>query len=110
MRVLTALVLAAAGAATGVATVALHQLWWGFALGAAATVAALWALRGGWTTRLPFGLGWTVLVAWVVPARAEGDYVVAGDAAGFALMGFGLLVLVFTIATLPRPSARQGRA
>lgn len=107
MRVLVAIVLAPAGAATALATVALHQLWWGFLLGSVATAATLWALGGGWTTRLPFGVGWTALVAWVLPPRAEGDYVVGSDPAGYALMAFALLVLGFSIATLPRPRASR---
>jgi len=109
MKVAGVVVLLVAGAATSLATTALHQLWWGLLLGAAATVAALAALGRGWLTRLPFGLGWTVFVAWVAPARAEGDYVISSDAQGIALLALAFVVLAFTLGTLPRPG-RESRA
>ena len=58
MRILVALLLLVAGAATALATVALHTLGWGFVLGAVATLVALIAVGPGWWTRLAFGLGW----------------------------------------------------
>lgn len=103
MRVAWALALLAAGAGTALVTVLLHQLWWGLVLGAAATLAVLVAVGRGWWTRLPFGLGWVAFVAWVVPARPEGDYVVSSDPAGYTLLGLALLVLVGSVATLPPP-------
>lgn len=98
-----AVLLVAAGAATALGAVLLHQLWWGFLLAAAATVATLLALAPGWLTRLPFALGWVAVVAWMAPQRDEGDYVISSDLAGYALLGFALLVLVFAVGTLPRP-------
>jgi hypothetical protein len=103
MRIASAVLLAVAGAATALATVLLHPLWWGFLLSAAATLAALLALGRGWLTRLPFALGWVALVAWMAPQRSEGDFVVSSDAAGYALLALALLVLVFAVVTLPRP-------
>ena len=69
MRVLAAAGLLAVGAATGLAGVAVHDLNWGIALTVAATAFALFALPAGWWTRLPFALGWTLMVAWLVPTR-----------------------------------------
>ncbi len=108
MRWAGALLLLLAGALTGLSAVALHETWWGFLLAAVATVAALVALGRGWLTRLPFALGWVGLVAWVVPQRPEGDFLIASDPAGYALLGFGLLVLLFAVATLPRPERVSG--
>ena len=107
MRVAGAVVLLVAGAVTALATTAVHQLWWGLLLGAAATVAALVALGRGWLTRFPFGLGWTGFVVWVAPARPEGDYAISSDAPGYALLTLALVVLVFSLATLPRPGRRS---
>jgi hypothetical protein len=85
------------------ATILLHPLWWGFSLSVVATLAALLALPRGWLTRLPFGVGFVALVAWMAPQRDEGDFVVSSDLLGYALLGFSLVVLVVAVATLPRP-------
>ncbi len=98
----TAVGLLVAGAATAVATVAVHQRWLFLLLAALATALVVLALPPGWATRLAFGLGWTLLVAWVVTPRAEGDYVVSSDPQGYTLLGLALLVLVFSVGTLPR--------
>jgi hypothetical protein len=103
MRVAGAVVLFVAGAVTAIAATALHQHWWGLLLGVAATAAALVALGPGWLTRLPFGLGWAGFVAWVAPARAEGDYAISGNAQGIALLATACVVVVVSLATLPRP-------
>jgi hypothetical protein len=108
MRVLTAALLLVVGAATALATVALHSSGWGFVLGAAATLAALVAVGAGWSTRLAFGTGWLGFIAWVTPSRAEGDFAISSDPAGFGLLVLALLVLVYSVATLPRP--RRGSA
>jgi hypothetical protein len=108
MRFATAALLLVAGAATGLAAVALHEIWWGFLLAVAATVAAMLAIAPGVLTRLPFALGWVALVGWMTPRRDEGDYVVSSDLAGYALLGFGWLVLMFALVTLRR--GRRGTA
>ena len=106
MRLLAAAGLLLAGAATAVATVALHELWWGFALGVLATVVAVVALPAGWWSRLAFVLGWVLTVGWLSLPRAEGDYLISQDAQGYAVLGVGLVLLVIAIGTLPRPRAR----
>lgn len=103
MRIVVAVLLLVAGAATALATVVLHTIGWGFLLGAVATLAALVAVGPGWWTRLAFGLGWVGFVAWVTAGRAEGDYAISSDLAGYGLLGFTLVVLVYSVATLPRP-------
>ena len=103
MRFLVAALLAVAGAVTALATVALHTIGWGFLLGAAPTNAALVAVGAGWWRRLAFGLGFVGFVAWVTPSRAEGDFAIASDLAGYGLLALALVVLVYSVATLPRP-------
>ena len=106
MRPLAAAGLLLAGAATGVATVALHELAWGFALAVVATVVAVAALPPGWWSRLAFVAGWDLVVGWLSFPRAEGDYVISQDWPGYAVLGLGLVLLVVAIGTLPRPGDR----
>jgi hypothetical protein len=108
VKVLVAALLLVAGAATALATVALHTYPWGFVLGAVATLSALVAVGPGWWTRLAFGLGWVGFVAWVTPTRAEGDFAISADPAGYGLIAFALVVFIYSVATLPRPR-RGGR-
>jgi hypothetical protein len=103
MRILVAALLLVGGAVTALATVALHTYWWGFLLGAVATLAAMVAVGAGWSTRLAFGLGWVGFVAWVAPERAEGDFAIGSDPAGYGVLALALAVLIFSVATLPRP-------
>lgn len=113
MRALAALGLLVLGAATGVASVALHSAWWGLLLGVTATAAALWALPPGWWSRTPFGLGWAALTGYLSVRRGEGDYVISSDLNGYLLLAFALAVVVVSLATLPRPGradAVKGRS
>jgi hypothetical protein len=107
MRILAAAALLVAGAGTGLATVAVHEVWWELALAVAATSFALLALPAGWWTRLPFALGWAAMVGWLVPARPEGDYAIGQDPQGYVVLGLAVAVLVVGIASLPRPGARR---
>jgi hypothetical protein len=107
VRLLAALGLLAAGAATGVATVALHELGWGLAFAVVATVVAVLALPPGWWSRLAFVLGWDLMVGWLSFTRPEGDYLISQDLPGYAVLGLGLLLLVVAIGTLPRPRPRM---
>ena len=109
MRPLAAVLLLGLGAGTGLASVAVHEIWWGMLLIVPATAAALLGLPPGWWSRLPFALGWTGLVASVVTPRPEGDYAIGQGPAGYALLGLALVVLVFGLATLPRPGGRDRR-
>ena len=106
MRVAAALLLLAVGFATALATVAVHDSWGWLLLGLGATGLALHALGPGWHTRLPFGLGWAALVLVVAPTRAEGDYVLSSDPSGYAVLAVAVAVLVWSVATLPRPRRR----
>jgi hypothetical protein len=101
-----ALGLVLAGAGTAVATVGLHQIWWGFVLAFAATFATAFALPPGWWGRLAFVVGWAAMVGWLTIPRDEGDYLVSSDLAGYAMLGLGLLLVMFGVATLPRPRMR----
>lgn len=103
MRLLAAVGLLALGLAVGLASVAVHELWWGLPLSALATGACLVALPPGWWSRLPFALGWVGFVGWVMNPRPEGDYVISSDLQGYALLAGALVVISVAVATLPRP-------
>lgn len=102
MRLLAAAGLLLAGAVTGVATVALHELWWGLALAVAAVLAAVVALPAGWWSRLAFVVGFDVTVGWLTAPRSEGDYLVSQDVQGYAVLALSVALLVGALVTLPR--------
>lgn len=82
------------GAATALAAVLVHGHWWGLPVALAATLATLVALPGGWWLRLPYGVGWAVIVGVATPERPEGDYLIAGDARGYVLLAAAVVVLI----------------
>jgi hypothetical protein len=98
-----------AGIGTAVGTVAVHQWWWGLLLAAATTLTVLAATPPGWATRLPFAAGFDGTVALMAVPRGAGDYLVAATGAGYAVLGLALVVLLVSIATLPRPGSATSR-
>ena len=103
LRAPVGLGLLAVGAVVGTATVWLHQLPWGLALGLAAASVTAYALPPGWATRLAFVLGWVAMVGWMTIPRPEGDYLVSENWQGYTLLAYGMVLLVTGVATLPRP-------
>lgn len=103
MRALAAVLLLAAGAVTGVAAVAVHQRWWGLVLVVGALLATVLALPAGWWSRLPFAVGFVAVLGLAMTPRAEGDYLVPGNARGYVLLAVGFLTFLIAVATLPRP-------
>lgn len=89
------------GAVVGIASVALHQSWGFLVLILAATFAALVALPAGWA-RAGFALGFGLVVLRSMLPRPEGDYLIAADSYGYALLVLTLVLVVVTIGTLPR--------
>lgn len=97
LRAGLALLLLILGVFIGGAATVVHATTVGLPLAIAATAATSYALPGGWGTRFPFGLGWLVVPGYTAQQRPEGDYLVAADAHGYALLGFGLALLMFSI-------------
>ena len=104
MRFVAAVALLLAGAATAIATVALHQLVWGFALAVVATSMTVFALPPGWWRRLAFVVGFDAMLGWLTVPRSEGDYLISQNWQGYAVLGFGMVLLVVGVSTLPRPA------
>lgn len=103
-----ALLLALLGVGSGVAAAALHQRWWGLLLGLLAGVAVTIAVPAGWSRRVPWAAGWLVAVGLATSRRAEGDYLVPANAAGYALLIASLALAVAAMVSLPTPR-RGGR-
>jgi hypothetical protein len=92
------------GAATSLAAVMVHQRWWGLALVVAGLAAAVVALGPGWWTRLPFALGFVVVLGLAMTPRGAGDYLVPGNTEGYLLLALGFVLVLTAVATLPRPT------
>lgn len=101
-RVGAAVLLLLAGAATGLSVLALHPRSWALVTGLVATSLALVALPPGWWSRLPFALGWALMVGLATAGRPEGDYVLARSPRGYLVLAAALVVLCAAVATLPR--------
>ena len=101
--------LVAGGIAIGLASVALHMLWWGMLLSAAASLAVVWALPPRWWTLPPYAVGWWIpfLIAW--QGRREGDYAIESSPYGYALLALAIVVVAaaMTVATLKTPVRRS---
>lgn len=112
IRVPVALGLLVAGAAIGLAAVALHAVWWGLILAAAASLSMLWAVPPRWWTLPSYAVGWWIplLVAWA--GRREGDYAVESSAAGYLLIALGAVVVVTAafLTALRAPLRARGSA
>lgn len=103
MRALAAVAVAGLGAASGIATVAVHDrswAWW--VLAVAAPVAAALALPPG-ARRAGFAAGWFALVFVAMLGRPEGDVVVTATPRGYGLLAVGVLLLSVAVVTIPRP-------
>lgn len=99
-RLAAALGLALAGAATAVATLAVHSRGWGLPLAVLATLAALVAVPPGAATRLPLAAGWVLPVGAVLLGRPEGDVVLSRSTSGYAVLGLAVAVSVLALATV----------
>lgn len=107
LRVTAALALLLVGAVTGLAGVLLHGRWWGLALVAVVTLAAAWLLPGRWWARVPFVLGWVLLVMVALRGRPEGDFLVASTLQGYLFLGTGAVLAL--LAALGLRHARPAR-
>lgn len=94
LRLAAALASLVAGGAVGCSVVVLHSRWWGLLLGLAATAAMLAAVPGDWWRRFPLALGWVGCVFLLARSRPEGDFLIAGDWFGYAVLTAAVAVLI----------------
>lgn len=111
LRLARALLLLVVGFVVGVAAVAVHARAWGLVLAAVATLAGLVALPPGFSSRVAYAAGWVIPLGLAMIPRPEGDYLIASDPTGYALLGVGMVLLIAALATLPggRGKRRPGR-
>ncbi|WP_372734779.1 hypothetical protein [Nocardioides sp.] len=102
LRALLVLAALGTGVTASVAAVMVHPRWWGLLLAIAAVLAATRAWSPGWQ-RVAFAAGFVVVLGFAMTPKAEGDYLIASDAQGYALLALGLGVVAAAVATLPRP-------
>lgn len=107
MKVLGALGALVLGLLTAGAAVVLHDITWTLVLAWIATVLTLRFLRSGVGGRIPYAIGWMVVLALAVSKTDTGGYLVGSTAAGYAVLVLGLVALSVSIATFPLK--RRGR-
>jgi hypothetical protein len=95
------------GAFVGLASVAVHRSDrpWGLLLALLTTFAV-----PGWLLGSPraavrraaasYVVGWLVVGAVILPGRPEGDYALASDPEGFALLGAGFMLVVVGVVSV----------
>ena len=103
-RVLVALLVLLAGAASGLATALVHRDWYGLLLAVGVAVAVPLALPGAWWGRAAFGIGWVLAVLTTLVPPAGGGFLVVGDLLGYAMLGGSLALFGTCVAT-----SRTGR-
>jgi len=84
--------------------VMVHQRTWGLVLAVAAIAATTVAIPAGWSTRLPFAVGFAAVLGLGMVPRGAGDYLVPGNARGYVLVGIGFVLVLVAVSTLPRPT------
>lgn len=115
-RVLGHAVALVLGGAVAVASLAVHRdLLGGFPAGlvlvAATSVYVAWVLRRFTATGRPaasYCLGWLLVLTYVLVGRPEGDFVIAADLEGYALIGVGLVLVVLLVSSLVGRGAARG--
>jgi hypothetical protein len=107
VKVLGALGALVLGVLTGGAAVVLHDISWALVLAWIATVLTIWFLPAGLGGRIPYALGWMVVLALAVSKTDTGGYLVGSTTAGYAVLVLGLVALSVSIATFPLK--RRGR-
>lgn len=95
------------GLATGAASIVLHDITWALVLGSAATVLTVWALPAGVRGRVPYALGWMVVLAMAVTPTSGGGYLLGSTTSGYVAMALGLVALSVSIATFPLRRRRR---
>jgi len=104
------LVAALTGVVTALAALAVHRsgpAW--LVLAVAVSLGVPLLLRGTAASRAAasYCLGWLVVFGVAVAGRREGDYVLAGDLAGYSLMGTAFVLVALGVSALPDRRRRR---
>jgi len=102
------------GSLVALAALVVHRsaLPWGLLLALVTTFAVPWWLLRSSAPRTAgsYVVGWLALLGLAVTGRPEGDFVVAADAPGYALLVAGLVLVLVGVVSFPRTRARLGGA
>jgi hypothetical protein len=94
----------AVGAAVALAALLVHRSVFplGLVLSLATTFAVAWWLVASARPRTAasYVVGWLVVLGLVVAGRPEGDYALASDVQGYAMLGAGFLLVVVGIVSI----------
>jgi Family of unknown function (DUF6113) len=120
-RIIALLMAFLLGAVVALAATAVHRvdshlrgvvLPWGLVLGLVTSLVVGLAARYllGQAGGVCLGAGWLSLFAWLTLGRPEGDFVIASDGLGWAMLILGLVTMAVLFAiTLRRPSPPRGQ-
>ena len=116
MRALAHLVALVGGAAVAVAAVGVHRAMVqafpiGLLLAVLASLVSAWAARALLPTlAVAYSAGWLVVFGFALAGQPEGDYVVANDLRGYALIAVAFVLVVLGVGSLssrrPGPGTR----
>jgi len=94
------------GIAVGLLALDVHRAIfpWGLLVAIASTYAVPWWLTGSHrpATAATYSVGWLVVFGVAIAGRPEGDFVVAADLEGYALMGVALILVLVAVVALAR--------
>jgi hypothetical protein len=102
-RAAYAVALFALGAASGLASIVVHDRSWAWLLLALAAPLALAIAVPGCLLRLSFVAGWFALLMLAVLGRPEGDYAIRSGDRGYVLLVGGMVLVTLAVATVRRP-------
>ena len=101
-----AVVAVVAGAATGLAAVAVHDTWWGWPLAVVTVLVVVAALPPTWWARPLFCVSWAVVVFLLAAPRPDGDYVVSANLRGYGLLGVAAMLVGVGVVSAVRGRSR----
>lgn len=107
MRLLQALAALIVGLATAGAAVVLHDITWALILSWVATVLTIRALPAGVRGRVPYALGWMLVLVLSVMQTDAGGYLLGSTTSGYAVLLLGLIAFSVSIATFPLKRRRR---
>lgn len=90
------------GATMGLSALMVHNRWWGLPFGLAVSALLCYALPPRWWGRIAYAIGWAAVIAFFAVPRPEGDFVIANDVFGYAVLIFALaqgLAAMLTVST-----------
>jgi peptidoglycan/LPS O-acetylase OafA/YrhL len=114
MRIVLYVAVFLLGVAVALAAIAVHRdgpVRVGLVLAVATTFVVAWALRQQRIRRLvaAYSFGWLAMFGLVIAGRPEGDFAIAGDFDGYAMMFAGFVLVIVAMTSLTSARDRSSR-